>query len=188
LLTQPQKILDNADTLKLFNGSVIENGEMSSDLSIYLPRGASILWTSRDAHICGTLIDYSQGINVGAMSDDEALQLLRSPLMQRTQSDSAMKEPPSDDEAELLECLERLPLAIAHAAAFTKQTSKSVGEYLRIFKSERAQKKLLSFELRDHTRYRDVCSSRSIVILDEDIALILTVTDPDRIPNRFQPV
>lgn len=119
------KILDNADSLKLFQAGIDDDVGASPDLSHYIPRGISILWTSRNANIVGSLVEDSQGIEVGAMTDEEALLLLRRPPQGKGDIG-----PGSEPEIELLECLKRLPLAIAHAAAFMRQTSKSATEYL----------------------------------------------------------
>jgi hypothetical protein len=145
------KILDNADTLKLMQAHTEDGIGASSDLSQHIPRGASILWTSRDANIVGSLVSDFQGIKVGQMTHEEALLLLRRPVQGYSQIEAA-----SDAEVELLECLERLPLAVAHAAAFMKQTSVSVNEYLRMFNSEKMQAKLLAWEFRDPNKYRNV--------------------------------
>jgi len=72
-------ILDNADDLRLFG--VPSAGEGANEtLFPYLPhlsRG-TILWTSRDKNIAGTLVGARQGIEVRAMTNDEATLLLES--------------------------------------------------------------------------------------------------------------
>jgi hypothetical protein len=73
------KILDNADTLKLFQAGNSDDIGASPNLNAYIPRGICILWTTRDANIVGSLIEDLQGIKVGAMTDEEALLLLRRP-------------------------------------------------------------------------------------------------------------
>jgi hypothetical protein len=119
--------------------------------------------------------------------DHEALRLLRSLLIQPTQGGSTVKEPSSRDEAELLECLERLPLAISHAAAFMQQTSKSVYEYLQMFMSERTQAKLLRFKFRGPGQYNEVGSEgRSFFELRYYVKISSNL--PDQVPNRFQQV
>jgi hypothetical protein len=115
------------------------------------------LWTSRDANIAGSIIGDSLGIKVGSMTNEEALLLLRRPSQELD-----VIKPPSDAELQLLDCLEKLPLAVSHAAAYMKQTGIAVDNYLRMFNSERTQAKLLSWEFRDPNRYCNVSSKRAL--------------------------
>jgi hypothetical protein len=85
------------------------------------------------------------------MTNEEALLLLRRP----SQELDGVK-PPSAAELQLLDCLERLPLAVSHAAAYMKQTGTTVNSYLRMFNSKRTQAKLLSWEFRDPNKYCNV--------------------------------
>jgi hypothetical protein len=71
-----ERILDNADTLKLLHAGNGDDLEASPGLCAYVPRGICIIWTSRDANIVGSLIEGSQDIEVGAMTDEEVLLLL----------------------------------------------------------------------------------------------------------------
>ena len=91
------------------------------------------------------------------MTNEEAILLLRRPSQ-----DLDVFKPPSDAELQLLDCLEQLPLAISHAAAYMKQTGISVNDYLRMFNSDRTQAKLLSWEFRDPHRYRNVSPTRAL--------------------------
>ncbi|KAH7000710.1 P-loop containing nucleoside triphosphate hydrolase protein [Ilyonectria destructans] len=88
-------ILDNADDLGLFG---------------YVPLTSQgiLLWTSRDAHIAGTLVGSRRGIEVQSMAADEATTL----LARVRDKESTFKEEGVDA---LLEELQRLPLAISQA-------------------------------------------------------------------------
>lgn len=116
--TQPQWmiIFDNADNLELFGVGRVEG--MDESLSKYIPRGpqGTILWTSRDAHITGTLVGSRRGIEVPSMTRDEATTLLAIARGEK----SVMEEIGPD---RLLEELQRLPLAVSQAGAYMRRTS-----------------------------------------------------------------
>lgn len=61
-------ILDNADDLSLFGVARKEQSNTSISLSGQVPRAPSgtVLWTSRDERIVGTLIGPRRGIRVGS--------------------------------------------------------------------------------------------------------------------------
>ncbi|KAL7940503.1 Tetratricopeptide repeat domain-containing protein [Trichoderma barbatum] len=97
-------IIDNADDLTLFG--VGRTKRTNESLSKYIPRGpqGTILWTSRDAHIAGTLVGSRRGIEVPSMTRDEATTLLVTAKGEK----SAVEEIGID---RLLDELQRLPLA-----------------------------------------------------------------------------
>ena len=84
------------------------------------------------------------GIHVGAMTKEESLR-----LFQRLSGRSCTNKP-SDIEGQLLDMLQRFPLAIAQAAAYIRKTKISIQGYLRAFKeSEDRESNLLSEEFDD---------------------------------------
>ncbi|PNP54079.1 hypothetical protein THARTR1_05286 [Trichoderma harzianum] len=115
-------ILDNADDLRLFG--VDQEPEKPKSLYQYIPRASvgTVLWTSRDARIAGTLVGSRRGIKVARMKSDEAEELLtiaRNPETNEEESETAA----------LLEELQWLPLAITQAGAYMRRTSTSAKEY-----------------------------------------------------------
>ncbi len=144
-------VLDNVDDLKIFKKpnsglQVQENQPQSLELYRFIPKssGGTVIWTSRDGGIIGNLVGVNQGIQVGTMTDQESLR-----LFQRLSGRSNTLEP-SESERQLLKLLEKLPLAIAQAAAYIRKTKVSIGRYLTLLKeSEERQSDLLSKEFED---------------------------------------
>jgi tetratricopeptide (TPR) repeat protein len=137
-------ILDNVDEIRIFKKSSnceVDNEQLlSPELLRFVPKGpnGTVIWTSRDGAILGRLVGVNQGIKVGAMTDEESLR-----LFQRLCGET-LTEKPSDVE-QLLDLLQRLPLAIAQAAAYIRRTKVSTRAYLRVFReSEKRQSNLLS--------------------------------------------
>lgn len=88
------------------------------------------------------------------MTDPEALKLFQ------TRSGRHQSEQPSDEERELLNILDSLPLAIAQAAAYMRLTRASVKYYVEMLKeSEVEQSQLLDFEFSDIHRQSDMPNS-----------------------------
>lgn len=88
------------------------------------------------------------------MTDSEALKLFQ------TRSRRHQSEQPSDEERELLNILDSLPLAIAQAAAYIRLTRVSVKYYVEMLKeSEVEQSQLLDFEFSDIHRQSDMPNS-----------------------------
>ncbi|KAH7117517.1 hypothetical protein EDB81DRAFT_848304 [Dactylonectria macrodidyma] len=108
-------ILDNVDDLALF-----------ASLFHYIPRGptGTVLWTSRDERIAGTLVGPRRGVRVAQMTIDEATRLLETARNEKTD----IKE--LDDASVLLAELHWLPLAISQAGAYMRRTSTPIREYL----------------------------------------------------------
>ncbi|KAK4164409.1 hypothetical protein QBC43DRAFT_262507 [Cladorrhinum sp. PSN259] len=124
-------VLDNADDLTLFGvggtfyDTLSGRPEESRSLYNYVPRGAgTVLWTSRDERIIGTLVGPRRGIQVGGMSPNEAISLLETFRDENVGSDEAI------DAEELVEELQWLPLAISQAGAYLRRTSTPIKEYL----------------------------------------------------------
>jgi len=145
-------VLDNADDLKLFKkpySATLEQQLYTPDLLQFVPRTQTetILWTSRDSSILGSLVGVQRGIEVGSMTDQEAWELLSSTC---GRSDVSQ---PSEEERELLRLLEKLPLAIVQAGAYMRKTKVSIQQYLKSFsESESRQSNLLSYEFQDTHR------------------------------------
>ncbi|KAH7308382.1 hypothetical protein B0I35DRAFT_441770 [Stachybotrys elegans] len=128
-------ILDNADDLRLFEvGEKAEGNGVNGTIYKYVPCAVNgaVLWTSRDAHIAGTLVGVRRGIKVQSMAIDEATMLLA-----RAKGDpSAMDEVKDKEEGvdALLEDLQRLPLAISQAGAYMGRMSMTAKEYLPLLR------------------------------------------------------
>ena len=129
-------VVDNADDLALFGvgsvshdtsyGQVQEPTTKLASLYDYVPRGATgtVLWTSRDEQIVGTLVGPRQGISVNSMSAGEAMALLR------TSRNKEVSKEEAEDAKRLLEELQQLPLAISQAGAYMRKTLMPLREYL----------------------------------------------------------
>jgi hypothetical protein len=148
-------VLDNADDLRLFgagraqSASSVQAAESIPDFQQYVPRGTNgtVLWTSRDQRVAGTLVGTPRAVQVARMEPDEAKLLLES---SRTILDG---DPDNEqDVLELLAELERLPLAISQAAAYMRVTSMNVRTYLHKLKGESRQKVLRTSEYDRHRR------------------------------------
>jgi hypothetical protein len=118
-------VLDNADDLRIFKMaySTLQGNQMQSpELLRFVPKDpkGTVIWTSRDGSILGSIIDIDRGVEVGAMTSRESWE-----LFQKLQGISDIKEP-SENEDRLLELLQRLPLAIAQAATYIKKVKVSV--------------------------------------------------------------
>jgi tetratricopeptide (TPR) repeat protein len=141
-------VFDNADSLNIFKpGRAIqqldEDKTPSLELLEFVPKGSNgmTIWTSRDGSILGRLIGVNEGVEVGKMTFEESLRLFQ------TLSGSPVTDTASESEKELLDHLERLPLAISQASAYIRKTTISTQRYVRAFtESEERQSSLLSAE------------------------------------------
>ncbi|KAL7792476.1 P-loop containing nucleoside triphosphate hydrolase protein [Trichoderma ceciliae] len=118
-------VLDNADDLKLFG--IGQASEQVQGLFQYIPHAptGTVLWTTRDAHITGTLVGSGRAIEVARMRSNEAEELLMIARSVKTNTEEA-------EISALLEELRWLPLAIIQAGAYIRRTSISVKEYLSL--------------------------------------------------------
>jgi hypothetical protein len=106
-------VLDNADNLGLFgvgrtpqDGPHSTAGERAVNLYEFIPRGPSsgtVLWTSRDERIAGSLVGARRAISVARMTADEARTLLETVKNKKIGLDE------SEDATALLAELDRLP-------------------------------------------------------------------------------
>lgn len=148
-------ILDNADNLELFGvGRVgrVQRGN-NKDLGGYIPRASqgTILWTSRDAHIAGTLVGSRRAIEVRSIEPDEATLLLA-----RARNEESTVE---DGVNALLESLQHLPLAISQAGAYMQHRSITVGEYQSLLAQGKTRWEVLKKSDADRHRRPEVSNS-----------------------------
>jgi tetratricopeptide (TPR) repeat protein len=124
-------VIDNLDDLDLV-------------IMRYIPmRRGTIMFTTRDARIIGDprYLSSQSGVGIGEMSDQEALEAFSRLLGGASDRDAADQK----TSKLLLDQLERLPLAIAQAAAYIRETRISLGKYLELFREcDQNQLELLS--------------------------------------------
>ncbi|KAK1249773.1 hypothetical protein MKX08_009776 [Trichoderma sp. CBMAI-0020] len=138
-------IVDNADELRLFG--VGQRAKTTQSLLQYIPCASTgtVLWTTRDAHIAGTLVGQGRGIEVARMRFDEAKQLLM--------TFESLKS--SKGEAEigsLLKELQLLPLAIMQAGVYMQRTSTTPKGYLTLLAQSKKRWDILKMD--DSNRHR----------------------------------
>ncbi|KAH6871130.1 hypothetical protein B0T10DRAFT_500781 [Thelonectria olida] len=155
LESQPQwlLVLDNADQLGLFGVGLA--AETTKNLHNYIPRGptGTVLWTSRDERIVGTLVGPRRGIEVSRMAFDEAMTLLETAIHRSTDDDE------QQDASALLEELQRLPLAICQAGVYIRRTLLPIREYLAKLAEEKDRWRILKETEMDRHRRPDVPNS-----------------------------
>ncbi|KAH8159051.1 hypothetical protein CIB48_g9196 [Xylaria polymorpha] len=121
-------VLDNADDLMLFGVARQRSSSSGSGLNLndFVPRGrtGTVLWTSRDRQIAGSLVAARRAIHIVQMTSAEAETLLDRVRNEKT------KEYEYNALRELLTELDYLPLAVSQAAAYMRRTSTSVRDYL----------------------------------------------------------
>ncbi|KAF7545318.1 hypothetical protein G7Z17_g9275 [Cylindrodendrum hubeiense] len=145
-------ILDNADDLTIFG---VEQGDgQAKNLDEYIPRGSTgtVLWTSRDGRIRGSLVGSRRGIQVSFMATEEAKQLLAIARDQKTGGQKA-------ETTALIKELQSLPLAISQAGAYMRRTETSVKEYLILLKQVKMRWDILRETECDRHRRNDVPNS-----------------------------
>jgi tetratricopeptide (TPR) repeat protein len=142
-------VLDNADDLALFG--VRQASTRSQSLVDFIPRGpkGTVLWTSRDKQIAGTLVGPHRAIEVADMTPNEAKNLLGI-----TTATSEVKET-----YELIEDLQYHALAISQAGAYMRRTSTPVREYLFLLREKKKRHKLLEQDEFDIQRKPEVPNS-----------------------------
>ncbi|KAJ4287135.1 hypothetical protein N0V88_007757 [Collariella sp. IMI 366227] len=144
-------ILDNADNLAAFGVVPTRSGrdqgrgaEEKHSLYDFVPRGpaGTVLWTSRDQRIGGSLVGARRAINVASMTEGEARMLLETAIGREIAEEESHKA------IALLAELERLPLAVSQAAAYMKRTATPIGEYL-----SRLQRRTKRWEVLSETEF-----------------------------------
>ncbi|KAK1250584.1 hypothetical protein MKX08_010587 [Trichoderma sp. CBMAI-0020] len=145
-------VFDNADDLKLFG--VADTNRTNENLYKYIPQGShgTVLWTSRDKRIEGTLVGWTRGIMVPPMTRDEATSL----LVAASGDASAVEDAGID---RLLEELQRLPLAVSQAGAYIRRTSMTIKEYLELLMQGSSRWDLLKTNDFDRHRRPEVSNS-----------------------------
>ncbi|KAG0650465.1 Kinesin light chain [Hyphodiscus hymeniophilus] len=145
-------ILDNADDLRIFKALYPlpedDQSHYCPELHQYVPntRTGKVIWTSRDKGILDDLVDVISGFEVDRMTIEESRKLFQ----RKCGWDDAGTCQQDKPLLELLELLERLPLAITQAAAYIRKTKVSIRQYLAFLgESESRQSDLLSQEFRD---------------------------------------
>jgi tetratricopeptide (TPR) repeat protein len=154
-------ILDNADNLEAFGVGRISPGGDQSDteghasLYDFVPRGpgGTVLWTSRDKRIGGSLVSARRAIHIGDMTEEEASALLE------TARGEAVSEQESQEAIALLAELDRLALAVSQAAAYMRRTSTPIGEYLSMLRRRKKRWEVLCEIEFDRHRRQHVSNS-----------------------------
>jgi hypothetical protein len=155
-------IIDNADDLSLFSGfsqpdshgagsrSSFRNGMFN-----FIPDSGNglILYTTRNKANALKLTSGGHIIKVREMNDENLKALLLSKLDDETLEDAKWLD--------LIEALERLPLAIVQAASYMRENSWPVSKYWKYFRSKDADifMQFLLHDFRDKTRDRTVANS-----------------------------
>jgi tetratricopeptide (TPR) repeat protein len=156
-------ILDNADDLRLFGVGQGKEKGMNEGLYKHVPctSQGTVLWTSRDAHIAGTLVGARRGIEVQSMAVGEATTLLA-----RTRDESLVAEGEASGKVSgeagvdaLLEELQCLPLAISQAGAYMRRMSMSAEQYLSLLRPGKTRWELLKVSDADRHRRPEVSNS-----------------------------
>ena len=151
-------VIDNADDSELFFGPKSrpfgEQTEQTVRLFRYLPKSpkGSIIVTTRDKRVGELICDSRAAISVPILDSQKSKAMLQSKIPENQWN--------TDDAQCLLTRLDDLPLAITQAAAFIRNNSISIQEYLEILhKSELGVAGLLSEDLTDPRRDLDAPNS-----------------------------
>lgn len=147
-------VVDNADDLGLF-GVGQTSGKQPGALLNSIPKGpnGTVLWTSRDQRVDGSLVGPQRGIPVAKMTVEESRKLLEKWRRQVTPTKEIQ-------EADLLlQELQWLPLAISQAGAYLYRTETSIPEYLSQLKRETGRWRVLGEDEFDRHRRSDAQNS-----------------------------
>ena len=149
-------VLDNADNLENFG---LDHGQRGSDklnnLFSFVPHGShgSILWTTRDERAVGHLVGIQRGINVASMTILEAERLLTS------FSGADIDTGNSKHVTDILEHLDRLPLALTQASFYMRETTTSFEKYATMLRKEKKRWILLTESVPSRHRQENVPNS-----------------------------
>jgi hypothetical protein len=154
-------VLDNADNLAVFgvgrsrfSGGESAVGTRARNLFGFVPqRSGTVLWTSRDKRIGGSLVNAERAINVARMTDSQAMGLLE------TVGNRKIGEGEQGDAAQLLAELDWFPLAVSQAAAYIRATRRTLREYLSKLADRKKKRKVLKESEFDRHRRRQVSNS-----------------------------
>ncbi|KAK3680818.1 hypothetical protein B0T22DRAFT_388789, partial [Podospora appendiculata] len=122
-----------------------------------VPRGSAgtVLWTSRDKRIGGSLVGVKRAINVACMTDAEAMALLE------TVGNRKIGEGERDGAAQLPAELDWFPLTVSQAAAYMQRTLMTSNAYL--LKLARGKKRWKTLQQSEFNRHRRAGLSNSIL-------------------------
>ncbi|KAI7762669.1 hypothetical protein LZL87_014290 [Fusarium oxysporum] len=156
-------ILDNTDDLGIFGvGQQAKGGEtkenQNQNLHRYVPctSQGTVLWTSRDAHIAGTLVGARHGIEVRSMAVGEATTLLARIRDEPLAAEEALEEAGVDALLQELQCL---PLAISQAGAYMRRMSMTAKQYLDLLRQGKTRWEVLKLSDTDRHRRPEVSNS-----------------------------
>ncbi|KAH0536061.1 hypothetical protein FGG08_007027 [Glutinoglossum americanum] len=136
-------VVDNVDDINVFFKEKNSYGKSLSEYIPQSPKGA-ILYTTRDRSIGVNLVPPRSLIGVPRMDPIEARDLLGEKVMHKSTK---------EEQFELLEGLDYLPLAISQAAAFMTEVGLTISQYLTHYRhSDSARTRLLSYGFVDHGR------------------------------------
>ncbi|WYZ39136.1 hypothetical protein EsH8_III_001050 [Colletotrichum jinshuiense] len=153
-------VLDNADDLRLFGVGVAPSrnstAQPSRSLYRFVPKGTSgsVLWTSRDKRVAGSLVGPSRAVEITSMLPIEAQALL---AMTRG---CALRDEELDDAAVLLSELHHIPLPVSQAAAYMRRTNTPVKKY--VSRLQDGKKRWALLRKTDFDRHRREGISNSI--------------------------
>ena len=140
-------VIDNADDENLFYGEDENRGQKSfrifQKLAQYFPQrpNGSILLTTRNKMLGFKFTSVHGVITIPKMSVSESKGLL---------VENLEGEHDDQDLTDMVEILENLPLALVQAAAFIKENSQSISDYLQMYReSDSTRIKLLSQDFED---------------------------------------
>ncbi|KAM0462323.1 hypothetical protein ACHAPV_003797 [Trichoderma viride] len=160
-------VLDNADDLSLFGVGETQQG--SSNLFDFVPHRTApwtkgtVLWTSRDGQIAGSLVHSSRrAIHIPRMTSVEARNLLaiaRGDDSAKEHKEQKQNDNNDEDVEKLLEELQWLPLGISQAGAYMRRAETTVREYLDMLSSNEERWPLLEEEQFDVHRKAGVPNS-----------------------------
>lgn len=130
-------------------GVGLSTDEAANSIYEYIPNGptGTVLWTSRDARIAGTLVGAKRGLEVTSMESGEANRLLE------VMRDKKASFEELDDVETLLRELEWFPLAISQAGAYMRRMKTTASGYLSLLReSKRRWDTLKTTEFDRHRR------------------------------------
>ncbi|GKT52934.1 phosphorylase superfamily protein [Colletotrichum tofieldiae] len=153
-------VLDNADDLRLFGVGATRQNEsttQSATKSLYhhVPKGpyGSVLWTSRDSKIAGTLVGPLRAVEIANMLPKEAQALLA------TVRGSDISDEEFDDAVALLSELHHIPLPVSQVSAYMRRTALPIKEYLSRLKDGKKRWGLLKRTGFDRHRREGISNS-----------------------------
>jgi tetratricopeptide (TPR) repeat protein len=184
---------------------VIDNlDDIDLKVSKYIPMGrGTILFTTRDKRLIGHhgYLSPNKGVEIAAMSDREASEAFEKLL---GLDEDVQTHPDSDVSRQLLVHFDNLPLAIAQAAAYIRETGMTLPQYLKLFlECEQNQQRLLGdglLTMGDNTDPGSSASSSRAVMTTWKITVakieetspdsvrlleILSFLGPDEIPEEL---